>query len=124
MWEGELFLDSAGSSAHFCDVLITDISVCEPSGLHLDSLLDQKDSIRFKKTYGLFEINLILDSLRRVDEFAKLSARDQKDSVRLKAFTAYLREKQQVRKRVIVLDDTHFHQRLEFFSLIDCLLRH
>ena len=82
-----------------CEIAIGNIRDVSDKGLKMKFVLEKMDSLRFSKTYNRSEINNILPGLKRVDQFAKITARNQHDRGGFLPFVKYL----QLRKLVCEL---------------------
>ena len=71
-----MFLDSCDTAERICDIQITQTNETNETGLRLVTILDSKDSLRLSKTYRQSELNIILRSVKRVDQVALIQFRN------------------------------------------------
>lgn len=95
-WSGDLFIDTAEAAEKLCEITISDSSETSNIGFRLGLILDSKDSIRFSKTYKRFELNNIFHALKRVDQIAKITPREERDSIPLNILMKYLSQRKLV----------------------------
>lgn len=71
-----MFLDSCDIAERVCDIQIMQTDETSQTGLRLVTILDSKDSLRLSKTYRQSELNIILRSVKRVDQVALIQYRN------------------------------------------------
>lgn len=103
-WSGDLFIDSRDSAQSICEIQIKQTFEPNPSqpGLRLKTIMESKDTLRLCKSYRRFELNVILRSVKRVDQVAVVQHKGEDNKAAFETFVNYLKRMDLVRLRVII----------------------
>lgn len=89
-WSGDLIYGTADKAEPLCQVNMSDPSDKAVTGFKLKQMLYGRDSLRFSKTYTRWEMRKIHRALDGVEQFARLSYKEDKDIEAFMAFVQYL----------------------------------
>ncbi|KAI5124451.1 hypothetical protein M0805_008335 [Coniferiporia weirii] len=93
-WSGDLFFGTPEIAKKLCNIIINDASDISSVGQRMRSMMEpEKDSLRFSKAYRRSEINVILRSLKKVDQIARISYLAEGDKNPFSIFVKYLARK-------------------------------
>lgn len=88
-----MIFGAADNAENLCQVNMSDPVEKAVTGFKLKQLLYGQDSLRFSKAYLPWEMAKIRRSLGDVEQFARLSYKDEKDREGFTAFVQYLEDR-------------------------------